>query len=71
MSTKKELHLEEYIKKLQEAAWKIVDERNVINNKVIYLSADNAAFTGEGEQLGIFKEALSRVNEEYELKAEA
>ncbi len=67
MAAKKELPLQEYIEKLQEVAGRIVDERNGINQKVVYLSGNN----GEGDQLVLFREALSRVNEEYELKAEA
>ncbi len=66
MATKKELYLEEYIEKLQEAADRIVNER-IINNNVIYLYKYGCR---EGEQLGLFKEALSRVNEQYELKVE-
>lgn len=73
MSNKKELPLQDYIKKLQEAAGKIVNERNVVNNEVVHFSGDKFACAHEGEQFGlmIFKEALSRVNEKYELKAEA
>jgi hypothetical protein len=73
MSAKKELPLQTYINKLQEAADKVANERNVVKIEVIHLSGDKFACAREGEQLclSILNEALSRVNEKYELKAEA
>ncbi len=73
MSAKKELPLQEYIQKLQEAAGKIVNKRQVVNFESIDVLEDKFASAPEDEQMGlaIFKEALSKVNKRYELKAEA
>jgi hypothetical protein len=73
MSAKKELPLQEYKKKLQEEADKVANERNVVKIEVIHVFGDKFGCAREGEQLGlsILNEALSRVNEKYELKAEA
>jgi hypothetical protein len=72
MSAKKGLSIQDYRKKLQEAADELTSVRNVEKIEVIHLSRDNFGCAREGAQLclPILEEARSRVNEKYELNAE-
>ena len=72
MLAKKMLSLEEYLMNLQEAADEIATERNLRKITVFHLHGGKFACARTGPQLCIplLEEALSRVNEKYELKAE-
>ncbi len=73
MSAKEVLTLSAYLKKLQEAADEVASKRNVKKIEIIHISGDKFACAREGARLdlSILQEALSRVNEKYELEAEA
>jgi hypothetical protein len=70
MTTKTELHLEEYLMKLQEAADKIATKRNVRKITVFHVHGGKFGCARRGEQLCVplLEEAQAKVNEEYELK---
>ncbi len=78
MSAKKVLTLEQFYVRLQEAADEVASERNEKKIKVVHFAAAElrrgvigCAREGNKICLPILQEALSRVNEKYELKAEA
>jgi hypothetical protein len=72
MITKKILSLDEYLIRLQAAADDIAREKNAKKITVFHLYGGKFACSRVGDKMGlpILKEAQSRVNEQYELKAE-